>query len=57
MKHKPYETTFTKQIAELKPTNAIEYKLMLDIALMLLDRINRDLDSVLGSANSDLKTH
>lgn len=57
MKHKPYETTFTKQIAELKPTNAIEYKLMLDIALMLLDRINRDWDSVLDSANSDLKTH
>lgn len=52
MIYKPYQTTFTDQIKDLKPTNALEYKLMLDIALMLINKINEDFDKVLNDKNN-----
>ena len=45
---KTYETTFTEQIRNLKPTNALEYKLMLEIALMLTEKLNVQLDDLLS---------
>lgn len=54
---KPYQTTFTEQIRNLKPTNTLEYKFMLEIALMLTQKLNAQWEEILGEKDDKTNTN
>lgn len=47
-----YKTEFTEQIRQLRPTNPLEYKFMLEMASMLLNKINKQWDVILDDKNN-----